>query len=92
MDCFIRVTTQRCAPNSVFFCKQLIYEKKTHAKESLISKIFTLAQISKNGCQITPMSTIHLPKLKLLRGSNLAQIFGDFSQGEKRSEIKPPIE
>ena len=42
---------------------------KTHTKGDLISeRFFTLAQISKNGCQITPLSTIHVPKEKLLRG------------------------
>lgn len=42
MECFNKVTIQRCAPNSASFCKQLIYENKAHAKEGLISESFFL--------------------------------------------------
>ena len=56
----------------------------------LISVGFILwAQIFKNACQITPLSTIHQNR-RLLRGVILAPIFGDFSQCEKLFEIKPP--
>jgi hypothetical protein len=51
-----------------------------------------LAQISKNGYQITPLSSSHSKDLEDAQGSDLAPIFGDFSQSEKLSEIKPPLE
>jgi hypothetical protein len=46
----------------------------------------TLAQISKNRCQITPLSTIHL--IEDAQESDLEPIFGDLSQREKVFEIK----
>ena len=48
-------------------------------------EFFTLTQISKNWCQITPLTTICLPK----RCSGNIGTFGDLSQKWKSSEIKP---
>ena len=48
-----------------------------------LGKFFSLPQISKNKCQITTLTTIHLDAQK----SNLAAIFGDLNQREKLSEI-----
>ena len=53
-----------------------------------LRKIFT--QISINVCQITTLSNIHIKKIA--QGCNLAPIFGDLSQSEKLSEIKPHLE
>ena len=63
----------------------------TALEGDLISSIFfTLAKISKNRCQFTDLSTIHIREDA--QGSELAPIFGDLSQSEILSEIKPPFE
>ena len=43
-----------------------------------LGKFFTLAQISKNRFQITPLSIFY--KVDSAQGSDLAPIFGDLSQ------------
>jgi hypothetical protein len=50
-----------------------------------------LTELSKNGCQITTLSTIHLLKEKMLRAVFWHPTFGDMSQSEKLSEIKQPF-
>jgi hypothetical protein len=59
-------------------------------KGSLISERFSFwLQYLKNGCQITILSTIH--KRRNGQDSDLIHSFGDLSQSEKLSEIKPPL-
>ena len=61
-------------------------------KGGLISEsLFTLAKISKNGCQMTHLE--HYPsKEKMLRGVIWYLLFGDLGQNEKPYEIKPPLQ
>ena len=57
-----------------------------------LRKFFPLAQISKNKCQITLLSTIELKKLdEISYASNSARLLRDLSQSEKLSKIKPPL-
>jgi hypothetical protein len=58
-------------------------------KGSLISEPFSYWLKSPKKRQITPLSTIHL--IENAQRSDLAPIFGDLSQSEKLSEIKPPL-
>ena len=54
------------------------------------ANFFTLNKISQNRCQFTDLRTIHIREDA--QGSELAPIFGDLSQSEILSEIKPPFE
>ena len=54
-----------------------------------LRKFFTLTQISKNRCQITPLRTIYLPKR--CSGEWFGTYFRRFEPKWKFSEIKPPL-
>jgi hypothetical protein len=57
-----------------------------------LRKFFTLVPISKKRCQITPLSIFSVGVYYIvLRGVILNLFFGDWSQSEKLSEIKPPL-
>ena len=56
-----------------------------------LREFFALAQISKERCQITLLSTLSLV-VQSAQVSDLAPLFGDLSQSEKVSENKPPFE
>lgn len=55
-----------------------------------LRKFLTLALISKDGCQITTLSTVHLKKI--CSGSWFGTHFGDLSYSQKLFEIEPPLE
>ena len=61
-------------------------------KGGLISEMFSFwLQYLKTGCQITILSGILKRKDAQNSDLNLMHIFGDLSQSEKLSEIKPPL-
>ena len=77
-------------PPLVFDGLELIFTSvKLRTKGGLIDirKFFTLAQISKNRCRPWALSIYR----EDAQGRDLAPIFGDLSQSEKLSEIKPPL-